>query len=310
MIAHNTTGRALLISAALALVSTQAPQAALADCASVDKKLRSAVSSGDRASFPALLQDILGSSGCDSNYQTKARRVMALASLKSIAVESNKLGPERTLAELEQAATIAQPWQLMVTLGDAYYDRKKWKEAFRAYESALDDMRDTQANPKAPPESIERHALKRAQQARALSPVFIASRSLRGRPTGSTALKFRNFSVVAVPVPVRFEFNSARLTPDGEAAAKEILAFLQSSKGKGVKLIGHTDPIGSDAYNLGLSQARAEAVRQYLLSNGYAGQIIVEGHGEREPFKADDPGKYTQEELYAMYRRVEFQPLP
>ena len=295
---------ARIVCATLAGVAL--PAAASADCASVDAKIRAAISAGDRAQFQPLYEEVLGSSGCDSSYQTKAGRVLALAALKSIAAQAKASGKSPAIADLEAAARFSQAWQVMVPLGDSYYERKDWAKAFRAFEAALDDMRNEQLNPKAPPEKIERHAHKRAVQARALAPTFIASRSLRGAPSGVTAVKFRNFTAVSVPVPIRFQINQAHLTPDGQSAALEILSFLVAQGTKQVTLVGHTDEVGSHSYNHGLSIARAKTVKHFLLSKGYHGQIHVVGKGETQPFKADDRGKYSPNELYAMDRRVEF----
>ena len=53
-----------------------------------------------------------------------------------------------------------------------------------------------------------------------------------------------------------------------------------------VNVMGHTDYLGSDEYNQGLSQRRAETVRQYLISQGLpAGKIRAVGLGERQPVK-------------------------
>jgi OOP family OmpA-OmpF porin len=71
-------------------------------------------------------------------------------------------------------------------------------------------------------------------------------------------------------------------------------------------IVGHTDPRGSDAYNDDLSFRRAETVKSYLVQLGYAGVVDTEGRGKSEPFAPDDPTKYSQDELYAFDRRVEY----
>src|SRR5581483_11997052 len=106
---------------------------------------------------------------------------------------------------------------------------------------------------------------------------YVATRQFRGKKSGLAGPKFRNFTAETVPVPVRFDFDSAELTPDGQAAVKDIYAYLEQSAPTHVVIIGHTDPVGSDAYNLELSQHRAEAVKDYLMSLGYHGEIDVVG---------------------------------
>ena len=297
----------VLLHAGVALGLMAGASSAMADCAGLDKKVRSAIASGDRTQFGSLLRQIMEEPTCSSEYRSKTPRVLALSSVKSIVREAQASGTEPGAGDLEQAAKISPVWQVMVMLGDVYYDKKDYNKAFRAYEGALDDMRNVALNPKLPPEAMERHAYNRAIQARALAPKFLASKTTRGKPGGLAVRKFRNFTAVAVPVPVKFEFDRAELNEQGLLAAKEILDAILSEGATSVRLIGHTDPKGSDDYNLQLSVARAQAVAQYLTQNGYHGKVDVVGMGESQPFKADDPGKYSQDELYSMYRRVEYQ---
>ena len=67
--------------------------------------------------------------------------------------------------------------------------------------------------------------------------------------------------VKEVPVPVQFQFDSVRFTSKGEQVAAYLLDYLLSSNPPKIKLIGHTDPVGSDDFNEGLSLRRAEAVK-------------------------------------------------
>lgn len=298
--------KALLpLGAALGVITV--PTLALADCGSLDRDARTAMATGEVGRYHALHRKVLEEPTCDSDYRARLGRVLALSALKSLAAESKSGQREPSVEELEAIRRLAGPWQLMVSLGDAYYDARDWAKAFRAYETALDDMRDEKSNPSPPPASIERHAYQRAVQARALAPTFIASRSVRGAPSGLASPRFRNFTAVAVPVPIRFAFNSSELTPQGEAAAREILEYLKAQSANAVRLIGHTDPVGSEPFNLELSAARAEAVKNYLVQNGYDGAVEIVPRGEAEPFQPDDPGSYGTEELHAMYRRVEYQ---
>ena len=81
-----------------------------------------------------------------------------------------------------------------------------------------------------------------------------------------------------------FDFDKATLKPEGKATLNDL-----ASKIKGIKLetlitTGHTDSIGSDAYNQRLSLRRANAVKAYLVSQGVAAdRIVVEGKGETKP---------------------------
>jgi outer membrane protein OmpA-like peptidoglycan-associated protein len=68
---------------------------------------------------------------------------------------------------------------------------------------------------------------------------------------------------------VLFEFDKAVLKPAGVTALDELAAKLKSTPGNEVvNVVGHTDPIGSFEYNLGLSKRRADAVSNHLRSQG------------------------------------------
>jgi len=83
---------------------------------------------------------------------------------------------------------------------------------------------------------------------------------------------------------VTFEYNSAVLTSDSAAVLDEVAAGLKKYPRLRVELQGHTDSRGPDAYNLTLSQKRADAVREYLLRAGVqSAQISAKGYGEAQP---------------------------
>jgi outer membrane protein OmpA-like peptidoglycan-associated protein len=80
-----------------------------------------------------------------------------------------------------------------------------------------------------------------------------------------------------------FAFNKATLSQQGEAALDKFLQDLHGASVSSIQVIGHTDPLGSDAYNMQLSERRANAVAQYLASRGVpADRIRAEGRGEAE----------------------------
>lgn len=272
---------------------------AAADCAAVDGEIKAALSSGATEQYAALHAAMTGEPSCDAAYRDQMGRAMARSALTRLATDS---GPD-AIAELTR---LGRPWQVLVALGDAYYDGKDWASAVPVYEEALDDMRDTTANPKPPPEDVERRVYKRAVEARALNPVYVATRQFRGKKTGLADPNFRNFTAEAVPVPVRFETDSAALTPDGIVAVEDIYAYVSVSAPDYVAIIGHTDPRGTDAHNDDLSLRRAATVRDRLVALGYGGKIETAGKGERERFVADDPSKYSEDDLFAFDRRVEY----
>jgi OmpA-OmpF porin, OOP family len=81
-----------------------------------------------------------------------------------------------------------------------------------------------------------------------------------------------------------FDFDKSVLKPEGKAKLDDLI-----SKVKGINLeviiaVGHTDSIGTDAYNQKLSVRRAEAVKAYLVSKGIEkNRVYTEGKGEKQP---------------------------
>lgn len=83
---------------------------------------------------------------------------------------------------------------------------------------------------------------------------------------------------------VNFEFNSDRLTTASLGVLDGVAADLKKHPRLRIELQGHTDSSGADAYNLALSQKRADAVRTRLVEQGVpAGQLESKGYGESQP---------------------------
>jgi outer membrane protein OmpA-like peptidoglycan-associated protein len=294
--------RAAILAVAALSIALPALSAgpAAADCTSLGAEITSALQAAEVDRLDELHAALQQETTCNPDFRIQAGRLMARLALTTLSTES---GPE----DIAEATRYGRPWQVLVALGDAYYDRRQWAQAVGVYEEALDDMRDADANPTAPPEETERRVFKRAVQARALNPDFIPTRSYRGVKTGLADPEVRTFTAVSVPVPVQFEYDSAALTAAGEAAVADIFAYLKQESPAKVLIFGHTDPRGSEAYNFNLSGARAESVASYLRGLGFTGEIEIQPKGETEGFVPDDPAKYTEEELFAFDRRVEYQ---
>jgi len=100
---------------------------------------------------------------------------------------------------------------------------------------------------------------------------------------------------------LEFDFGKATIREHSFASLDQ-LAELLKSKGFNLKLAGYTDNVGSAAYNLRLSQDRAEAIKTYLVSKGAdAGKIQAEGHGKANPIATNKTAAGRQQN-----RRVEF----
>jgi len=84
-----------------------------------------------------------------------------------------------------------------------------------------------------------------------------------------------------------FDFDSAVLKPEMKEALREFAEKVKASPGhEKVTIIGHTDSIGPEDYNMKLSLRRAEAAAEFLRSLGID-DITVEGRGESEPIASN-----------------------
>lgn len=99
-----------------------------------------------------------------------------------------------------------------------------------------------------------------------------------------------------------FDFDKATLRPESHAELNRILPLFRQYPGLRVELSGHTDSRGSDTYNERLSDARAKAVRNYLISKGLnAARTEAIGYGEQQPVADNESDEGRQ-----LNRRVEF----
>lgn len=81
-----------------------------------------------------------------------------------------------------------------------------------------------------------------------------------------------------------FDFDKSVLKPEGRRVLDELVEKVQGINLEVMVAIGHTDSIGSEAYNQRLSERRANAVRAYLTSKGIENdRIATEGKGELQP---------------------------
>ncbi|WP_285430237.1 OmpA family protein [Pseudomonas sp. fls2-241-R2A-110] len=100
---------------------------------------------------------------------------------------------------------------------------------------------------------------------------------------------------------VLFAFNQSELTPTARSELDALMSKLQGADVVSIKVIGHTDSVGSDTYNQALSERRASSVAAYLLSQGLdPNKLTSEGKGKSQPV-ADN----GTDEGRAKNRRVE-----
>jgi outer membrane protein OmpA-like peptidoglycan-associated protein len=100
---------------------------------------------------------------------------------------------------------------------------------------------------------------------------------------------------------VLFDFNQAALLPGAKEKLAKVSGILLAYPTLQMKVEGHTDSVGTDDYNMKLSQRRADSVRDYLTANGIsAGNVTATGLGKADPVASNDTSAGRQQN-----RRVE-----
>jgi len=100
-----------------------------------------------------------------------------------------------------------------------------------------------------------------------------------------------------------FDFDKSTLKPEGRQVLDQVAQQASSINLETIIAVGHTDSIGSDAYNLKLSQRRAASVKNYLVSKGVdPNRVYTEGKGESQPIASN-----KTREGRAKNRRVEIE---
>ena len=89
---------------------------------------------------------------------------------------------------------------------------------------------------------------------------------------------------VSIAAEALFDFDKAIVKPEGKAALDEFMSKLEGLNTEVMIAVGHTDSVGTDAYNEKLSLRRAEAVKAYMVSKGLdPARLYTEGKGETQP---------------------------
>jgi OOP family OmpA-OmpF porin len=90
---------------------------------------------------------------------------------------------------------------------------------------------------------------------------------------------------------VFFDFDKSAITPAAQDILNTVVSDARRTNASRLNVVGHTDTSGSPAYNQGLSERRASAVREALVQRGVpSGQIATRGLGESQPLIATGDG--------------------
>jgi outer membrane protein OmpA-like peptidoglycan-associated protein len=310
--------RLQLLAAAIAgcLLATASPAVA-ADCKQLLEQFNQAIDNAREAEAQGTIDKIAGSPDC-GQFQTRAQLRFAALRLSAAQI---LMARGRPVAEYERLLTSAEKtevlWQASATLGEVRFGERRFAEAAEAYDRAIAIVKDETLTPTKPEKFEIEGLLMGSAQARLLAAnvkmadgttrfVQTARNQRDGTLGGIYSRSVRGITPQAVPVPITFEYAKTKFTPIGEQAVRELADALREQRPARITLIGHTDVRGSDENNMKLSEARAEAVATYLREAGVGTVVETKGVGASEPVKLLDSAGLSQDDIYALNRRVEF----
>lgn len=132
--------------------------------------------------------------------------------------------------------------------------------------------------------------------------LFLVTGPADGAVTDAVAPEAQVFTASA---DVFFAFDSADLSPRAREELARIAQQIDEAGLASVRIVGHTDAVGDDAYNLELSRRRAEAVRAFLAQALPGASLAAEGVGEAQPVAPETVDGQDNPEGRAANRRVE-----
>jgi OOP family OmpA-OmpF porin len=108
---------------------------------------------------------------------------------------------------------------------------------------------------------------------------------------------------IVIKEKIQFDVDKTTIKPESNGLLDEITQVIKDNpRIKKIAIEGHTDGDGSDKYNLKLSDGRAKAVMEYLVTHGIeAGRLTAKGFGESKPIASNDTPEGKEQN-----RRVEF----
>ncbi|MGO7568238.1 DUF4384 domain-containing protein [Rhizobium ruizarguesonis] len=286
-------------------------------CTALLDKLNTAVAAKDITAAAAEADTIAVSADCGQFQVNAQRRVAALR----LSAAQEMMAANQPVADYEPLLIAADNpqvlWQASATLGEIYFSARRFADAAADYQQAIEIIKNETRTPKAPPAETISDLIQRAAQAR-----ILAANPTSDHPEGSFvpaekdhrsgvlggiySENVRGIVPVSIPVPITFDFNKSSFTSIGTEAAEELLEALKEQKPGRVILIGHTDRRGGDDYNQKLSERRAQAVADFLKSNGIDATIDAEGRGASEPVDVTATANLTEDDVDALNRRVEW----
>lgn len=254
--------------------------------------------------------------GCSETQHERYSYFIARALYDKL--QSVKQGDEITKLDYEEILAIyPEFWAALADLGDLSAKNKDYKKALNYYERAILDLDIKKGEPTEIkqdkdnlPSSYILTLKENADNARLLASSenqFIEPiRTRDGNLKGMYSFRIRGVEIKSHKYPIYFKYKSSELAHNQDLDL--LFEALQNTNQPDISITGHTDYIGSDDYNLRLSQERAESLKQFLIKiKKYNGKIKAIGKGKKNNVKMHSLQRndLSDDEWRRLNRRVE-----
>jgi outer membrane protein OmpA-like peptidoglycan-associated protein len=161
---------------------------------------------------------------------------------------------------------------------------KSLRVGISLYRHPAQEVRTVTVTAPAPPPQMMMHedsvSAAETRRLRAAEAALRALRdSIRNAPVPMSAAE-----MATMEARIHFAFDRSELTDSARAILDEKVLVFRANPEMTIAIVGHTDIVGTDAYNLALGTRRAEAARAYIVSRGIdANRIVIESRGESQP---------------------------
>lgn len=285
---------------------------ATSTCAALISRADAAMGGGNFFEARKALEDADHTYDCPEGTLLAARARGAELLYRKLNADALDPTDARLIERIADIVAFAPIWRAEVLLGDHYRVIGRPKEALAAYlkarEAAGNDILSHADCPASTVRACVSQPMMDAIVSRYNSTVSLETANGRYVPDGHeyarlVELGSKGAKIVPTTITVPFIFNEDTPTTAGETLIKSLIEAILELAPPSVQLVGHTDMVGSDEYNLALSRKRAAFVGARLKAAGYAGIIRTDGKGKREPPK--DAAKDLSAADYAqLCRRV------
>jgi len=264
------------------------------------KKAEQALSKGENALQEGADDDVVSHYAYLATQRTEIAKEMAKLHTAEAEIQGAELERKEALLAVREQEAKRSKLEAESAKEVAKEATEVAEEATEVAEEATEDALKAETEAEAAKAQAHENALE-ADAAKAVARTAIENAKALALRVAELEARETERGLVITLSDILFEFDKANLKPGADRALSELAAFLKEYEDRSLLIEGFTDNIGSHAYNVDLSQRRADAVRSTLTAKGIDGsRIRTHGLGEDYPVATNETEAGRQ-----LNRRVE-----